>query len=100
MAGKLLLPVRFPSADIEDGGGYRIAGTVTELGVAGKYRVRLFDKVSGRLIRETWSDPVTGAYAFERIAYRAQGYIIVAHDHGASPHNAAVADFATPEAMP
>jgi hypothetical protein len=85
--------------DIEDGGAYRVAGTVDELGVPGRYRVRLFDRRSGRLVRETWSD-AAGAYAFENIAYRAEGYFAVAFDHGASPQNAAVADLMTPEPMP
>lgn len=85
--------------DIEYGGPYRVTGTIDELGVLGRYRVRLFDRVSGRLLRETWSDS-DGNYAFEHIAYRSQGYILIAHDHGASPQNAAIADLVTPEPMP
>lgn len=85
--------------DIEDGGAYRVAGTVDELGVVGRYRVRLFDRISGRILRETWSD-ADGAYAFNYIAYRAEGYFAVAFDHGASPQNAAIADRITPEPMP
>lgn len=85
--------------DMVDGGSYRVTGAVDELGVLGRYRVRLFDRISGRLTRETWS-AADGAYAFENIAYRAQGYILVAHDHGDSPQNAAIADLITPEPMP
>lgn len=85
--------------DLVDGGRFRIRGTVTEAGVAGAYRVRLFDRQSGRLLREGWSTP-DGAYQFDYLAYRAQGYMAVAHDHGASPRNAALADLITPEPMP
>lgn len=87
------------SCDLEAGGCYRIAGTADELGVLGRYRVRLFDRVSGRPLRETWSDSA-GNYAFNYIAYRAQGYFVVAFDHGDSPLNAAIADLVTPEPMP
>lgn len=85
--------------DIYDGGAYRVTGTVDELGVAGRYRVRLFDRISGRILRETWS-AADGTYAFNHLAYRAEGYFAVAHDHGASPQNAAIADLITPEPMP
>lgn len=86
-------------ADTQDSGGYRITGTVTELGTPGPYRVCLFDRLSKRCLRETWSD-ADGAYAFPFIAYRVNGYFAVAYDHGASPLNAAIADFITPEPMP
>jgi len=85
--------------DIEDGGSYQITGTVDELGVPGRYRVRLFDRISGRLIREIWS-AADGTYSFQNLAYRPQGYFVVAYDHGENPHNAAIADLMTPEAMP
>lgn len=85
--------------DIYDVGTYRIAGTVDELGVSGAYRVRLFDRVSGRCLRETWS-AANGAYAFQNIAYRYRGYFVIAYDHGDTPHNAAIADLMTPEPMP
>jgi len=97
IAGLLFQPgVR---CDLEDGGAYRITGNVDELGVAGSYRVRLFDRVSGRCIRETWSN-TAGAYAFNNIAYRYQGYFVVAFDHSDNPLNAAIADLITPELMP
>lgn len=85
--------------DLVDGGRFRIRGTVTELGVAGAYRVRLFDRQSGRLLREGWS-AADGTYQFDYLAYRAQGYVAIAHDHGDNPHNAAIADLITPEPMP
>lgn len=79
---------------MEDGGATQITGTVDELGVVGRYRVRLYDRASGRKVRETWSS-ASGAYAF-----RTQGYYAIAFDHGADPQNAAIADLITPEAMP
>lgn len=82
-----------------DGGRQRVRGTITELGVPGPYRVRLFDRRTGRLLRETWS-AADGAYQFAGIAYRPQGYVVVAHDRGADPLNAAIADLVTPEPMP
>jgi hypothetical protein len=85
--------------DQVDGGGYRIAGTVTELGAAGVYRVRLFDRLTARCVRETWS-AADGSYSVPYIAYRPNGYFAVAYDHGANPLNAAIADLITPEAMP
>lgn len=85
--------------DIQDGGAHRIAGTVSELGAPGQYRVRLFDRQSARALRETWS-AADGSYSFPYIAYRYQGYFVVAYDRGASPLNAAIADLVTPEPMP
>ncbi len=85
--------------DMEDGGGYRIVGNVSELGVLGSYRVRLFDRKSARCIHGTWSAD-NGAYAFNNIAYRANGYFVIAYDHGQFPLNAAIADLVTPEPMP
>ena len=85
--------------DIYDGGAFRIVGTVDELGVAWAYRVRLFERRTGRCIRETWSAP-DGSYSFPNIAYRDKGYFVVAFDHGDNPLNAAIADLITPEPMP
>ena len=96
------VPVRIESGrriDLYDGGAYRITGTVTELGVAGPYRVRLFDRQSARCVQETWSNAV-GNYAFDSIAYRPNGYFAIAYDHGDNPLNAAIADLITPELMP
>lgn len=85
--------------DIQDGGVYRIVGNVYESGVLGAYRVRLFERQSGRCIREKWSD-ASGVYSFNYIAYLANGYFAVAYDHGDNPLNAAIADLITPELMP
>lgn len=99
MSARLQLPTDILLREVEDGGGYRITGTVTELGVAGPYRVRLFDRQSARCLRETWS-VADGSYSFDYIAYRANGYFAIAYDHGDNPLNAAIADLITPEPMP
>lgn len=81
------------------GGFHRITGTVTELGAAGVYRVRLFDRRTAMCVRETWS-AANGTYAFDHLENQPNGYFAIAHDHGASPLNAAIADLITPEPMP
>lgn len=43
-------------------------------------RVRLINERSGLPIRETWSDPVTGAYRFEYIDEK-ETYTVVSYDH-------------------
>ena len=96
MAGRILNTL--VRRDIYDGGAYQITGTVEELGAVGSYRVRLFDRQSGRCIRERWSSS-DGSYFFPYIAYRESGYFTVAYDHGDNPLNAAIADYLTPELM-
>lgn len=93
-------PVRmsgYPVAEL--GGAYQISGAVDRLGQVGSYRVMLFDRASGRYIRETTSSAL-GAYAFTNLEYRASGYFAVAFDSNATPLNAAIADLITPELMP
>ena len=75
-----------------DGGNFHLASDVAIEGPPLEYvgrRVRLFDKVSGRLVREQWSDPVTGAYDFRDI--RDGLYFVTAEDH-TSFFNAVIAD--------
>ncbi len=91
------------AADRVDGGYYHAHGTAAEkdgnaAAVPGSYRVRLFDKRSGRLIRELWSAS-DGTYDFPYIAYRDKGYTIILYDHGANPKTAVTADFYTPDPM-
>ena len=98
----LLPAVRPATHDLSDlGGAGRIAGTV-KIDSSPDYpvwrRVRLFDRRDNRLVRETWSDPVTGAYAFEYINPTRQ-YVVVAYDHSGG-YNAEVLDALTPELMP
>lgn len=85
--------------DVYNGGAYQISGIANKLGVAGRYRVRLFVRKSAFCIRETWSD-ASGHYLFSHIAYRDKGYFVIAYDHDDSPLNAAIADLVTPEPMP
>lgn len=87
------------SSNMAFGGTYRIAGTVTELGAPGAYRVRLYDRKTGALLRETWS-AADGSYSFGFIAHFWQGYFVIAHDNPGDPLNAAIADLVTPEPMP
>jgi len=70
---------KFPRKDQVDGGAYRLTGVVTSNGIPASRRVRLFDQISGRLMRETWSDSVTGVYIFDYI--RQGTFFVIAHDH-------------------
>jgi hypothetical protein len=59
--------------------------------------VRLFDALTGRLVRETWS-AADGSYRFEYLAGD-RDYIELANDH-VRQFNAVVADAVQPEPMP
>lgn len=78
-------------ADLYFGGSGTLQGTVTENGVPGKYRVRLYAQDTGLLARETWSDPVTGHYEF-RFLNTTREFFLVAFDHTATITNAAIRD--------
>ena len=85
--------------DMMFGGLFKITGIVYELGVAGSYRVRLFDRKSGVCVSETWSS-ANGAYTFNNIAYKYKGYFVVAFDHGVNARpEAGIVDLVTPELM-
>lgn len=87
--------------DAEDGGFGRLAATVKQVGTPNSpvwRRVRLLDRRTGRCIRETWSDPVTGLYEFTYIALNRE-YTVVAYDH-TGVHNAVIADPILAEPMP
>lgn len=77
-------------------GGHGIAGSVKRRiqGVVAdeplRRRVLLIDEATFTVVRETWSDAVTGAYAFEHIDARPQ-YLVIAFDHE-ERHRAVVAD--------
>lgn len=94
-------PALLVVADRVDGGGGRIAATVKQVGTPNApvwRRVRLLDRCSARCIRETWSDPVTGAYEFANIALNRE-YTVVGYDH-TGLHNAVIADPILAEPMP
>lgn len=80
-------------------GLYRITGTVDRLGVVGAYRVQLFLRAEGVLIREIVSAQ-NGNYAYNYLQYHDRGYFVIAYDNAAIPQNAAIADLVTPEPMP
>ena len=61
-------------------------------------RVRLLRESDLLLVREQWSDPITGDYDF-RFVDELQRYTVVAQDH-TSAYNAVIADQLVPELMP
>lgn len=80
-----------PRNDAVWGGPGRIAGSVVvdaNPDVPVRRRVRLYDGLTGALVRETWS-AADGVYAFERV--RIGMYCVVSHDH-TGEYNAAVRD--------
>lgn len=89
------------SLDAVDGGIYRVSGDTKISGtpdIPVSRRVLLCDQLSGRVVRgPVWSDPVTGAYAFERI--RMGVFYVLSFDHTGA-FRAVVADGQIPEAMP
>lgn len=90
-----------PLLSVWHSGKGRITGTVKEAGTpnhAVRRRVRLHRMIDGMLVREVWSDPVTGAYEFNNIdpAYK---FYVVSHDHILN-YNAVIKDNLTPEPMP
>lgn len=81
------------------GGQCHVAGDVAIAGTPDapvSRRVRLFDKASGALMRELWSDAVSGAYDFVNI--RDGAVIVTAEDHTAI-YNAVVSDAVLPVPM-
>jgi hypothetical protein len=69
--------------DSYDGGDMFIAGTTknkdTPQNLPVSRRVRLHDQLSARLIREMWSDPITGQFRFDRL--RPGSFYTVSFDH-------------------
>lgn len=101
-SGYRLLGQLFSTRDLSDlGGRGRIAGTV-KVDSTPDYpvwrRVRLFDRRDNRLVAETWSDPVTGGYAFDYIN-PGRLYVVVSYDH-TGVYNAEILDAVAPEPMP
>lgn len=73
--------------------GLSIKGIVTEKKVPIPCRVRLFEKLSGRLIAETVTD-AQGHYQFDHLT--AVKFFLVAH-HPASTFNAVIQDNVVPK---
>lgn len=61
-------------------------------------RVRLIRERDGLVYRETWGDPVTGAYRFDNVD-ELETYTVIAY-HPTSDKRAVVADNLVPEVMP
>lgn len=89
-----------PTLDLEDGGQYRIAGTVKVKGtpnVPVHRRVVLINERSRRIVRETWSDAATGAYVFDGIRGGVT-YTTLAYDYTGN-YRGVLADNLTAERM-
>lgn len=89
------------SPDAFDGGYFRISSTTANANkpdnIPVRRRVRLHDQQSGRVVRETWSNATTGAYAFNHI--RQGTFYVTSFDH-TGQYNAVIASNLTPEPMP
>lgn len=84
--------------NIYQGGSGRVYGTVKEKGTPNAplwRRVRLFDELNNLLVREQWSDPVTGAYSFDYVD-TTRRYTVLSYDHTGA-YRAVVADGQIPE---
>lgn len=93
----LLQPI-MGTHDIHFGGLGQVVGTVKNTPATPvRRRVLLMNEATRVVIRETWSDAVTGAYSFTRIAMDAS-YTVVSYDH-THAFRAVVADRVTPELM-
>jgi hypothetical protein len=83
-------------------GKYRITGTVKQKGQPSDLpvsrRVLLIDERANFVVRETWSDAVTGRYSFDYINPDIQ-YLVIAYDYKQN-FRAVIADNLTAEPMP
>lgn len=61
-------------------------------------RVRLVRDIDGKVVRETWSDPVTGLYTFNYFSEQFTYMVIAIHPTGV--YRAVIADRLTPGLMP
>lgn len=95
------LPDVMPWRDMEFAGNGKVTGTVKEKNTPAntplRRRVRLVREIDGLQIRETWSDAITGAYAFLQIDERHK-YSVISYDYAAN-YRAVIADSLTPEIM-
>ncbi len=69
--------------DMEFSGNGRVRNTVKEKGTPNiplRRRVRLVRQRDGRVVREQWSDPVTGDYDFKYVD-ELQTYTVLSYDH-------------------
>jgi hypothetical protein len=81
----LMTALSVATADLPDGvygGAYKVTGTTKVKATPHapvSRRVRLHDQLTGLVVREQWSQAVTGEYRFERI--RSGVFYVVALDH-------------------
>lgn len=98
---QITAPAITTAIDREDGGLYRVTGTVKEKAnpsnIPLRRKVRLHRENDGRLIRETWSDATTGEYTFNHIRGDAV-YFVTTFDH-LQTYRAVIADNLTAELM-
>lgn len=99
-AKKLIVPP-IKIYDSYFGGTGRISGTTKVKGTpnyAIRRKVRLHRESDGAVAGEVWSDPATGAYAFNNVSTQYK-YTVIAYDY---EHNyrAVIADNLTPDPMP
>lgn len=73
--------------------GLSIKGQVKELNIPFPCRLRLFERISGRLISEVMTDQ-SGNYVFNHL--NANKFFIVAH-HPLNQYNAVIADLVVPK---
>lgn len=98
-----------PMIDVYDGGVYEfvVGADLTVLNTPANTpfygRVDLMVQKSRRVIRSTWSDPVTGAYAFRYIKYdpvaQEPKYTLMGWDHTVAQRRAVIADGQIPDLM-
>ena len=90
MAGLLL--AQQLTRDVYDGGSLHIIEIVTRLNAVPpeSRRVRVCDQVSGRCVREQWSDPNNGAVEFQYL--REGPWVLYALDHTYEHEAVAISD--------
>ena len=96
---RIVTPLPTRRNDTQFGGPFRVQGTVAIAGtpdVPVSRMVGLFDKRTKRIVRSAWSDPTTGAYTFNYVAYGP--WTVISWDH-TGEYNAVPADNIFGEAM-
>jgi hypothetical protein len=97
----VVLTDKAPHIDVQDGGSGRIVGTVKEKATPAntplRRKVWLLNYNDGRIVRETWSNELTGAYEFTDIDMN-RTYTVVSLDH-TGQYRAVIADNLSPEKM-
>ena len=88
-----IVGVRNPNNDPIENGDYSIKGQVKELGNNIPCRVRLFEKSTGRMIKDVATDEV-GNYKFLNLMKTR--FFLVAH-HPENQYNAVIADLVVPK---